>query len=450
MKKKKKKEDFNNDIIKYNNYIWKPFYDLSLNEEKTNSWFNINSYEDNNINISENINKYIKFPKEKTGELYKCFYVTLKFSFKQQQIIKRWMMAYTHMYNSTLKYIKTKYIETKELNLNYKDLRTNHLKNIRDELIKGSQHPSFNIDTTIKTHIMDGAIRLACSNYKSALTNLKEGNIKHFRIRYWKISRPFNILDIEACYFKQNTLCPKIFGKIQAFKDGEIFDLGNIGTKYNSECKLLYDRRNNNYRLYIPEKINSINVDNTKKIIVLDPGIRTFMTGLSENEVIKIGTTTKDKLTPYIKKIDKIKRNNNTKSEKKIINRCYNKIKNCITDLHWKSIAYLTNKYECILIGDLSVKGITNRKKSVLKNQSKRIGYHLSFYKFRERLKYKCDIKNCKYLEVDESYTSRTCSCCGNYKDNLNGAKIYYCDKCDLIIDRDINGCRNIYFKSLK
>ena len=27
---------------------------------------------------------------------------------------------------------------------------------------------------------------MACSNYKSALTNLKKGNIKHFRIRYWR------------------------------------------------------------------------------------------------------------------------------------------------------------------------------------------------------------------------------------------------------------------------
>ncbi len=456
MKKKKKKEDLNNNITKYNDYIWKPNYNLSLNKDKTNSWFNIEYYEDNNILVNENVTNKINFPKGKNSELCKCEYVTLKLSLKQQKIMDRWMMAYNHMYNNTLKYIKTYYIEKNELLLNYKTLRTYHLKNIRDKLIKESQHPSFKIDTTIKTHIMDGAIRLACSNYKSALTNFKEGNIKHFRIRYWKMRKPFNILDIETCYFKQNTLCPKIFGKIEAFKDKKIFNLSEIGTKYKSECKLLYNRNDNSYKLYIPEKISPINIDHSKKIIILDPGLRTFMTGLSENEVIKIGTNSTEKILSYMKKIDKINVNKNnitnpnTKSEKKIINRCHTKIKNCIKDLHWKSISYLTNKYKCILIGDLSVKGITNNENSVLSSQSKRIGYYLSFYKYRERLKYKCQTKNCKYLEVDESYTSKTCSCCGYYKENLNGSKIYKCDNCNTILDRDINGCRGIYLKSFK
>ena len=449
MKKKKKKGSLEYNITNYNDFIWIPDHSLSLNDKITNSWFDIKYYENNN-SINNKLTKYINFPKDKSSELCKCFYVTLKLNHKQQLIMKKWMMAYTHMYNNTLKFIKNQYSEKKELILNYKILRTYHLKTIRDELINGSQIPSFNYDTKIKTHIMDGAIRLACSNYKSSLSNYKEGNIKKFRIRYWKFRRPFNILDIEPQYISQNTLCPKIFGKIEAFKDGQLFDLGNIGTKYKSECKLLYDNRNNSYRLYIPEKINKIDIEHTKELVILDPGLRTFMTGLSENEVLKIGNNTTEKIVPYMKKIDKINRKDNTKSEKKIIDRCYTKIKNFIIDLHWKSISYLTDTYKCILIGDLSVKGITNNDTSVLNSKSKRIGYYLSFYKYRERLKYKCQVKNCKYLEVDESYTSKTCSCCGNYKEDLKGAKIYECKNCNVVLDRDINGCRGIYFKSLK
>jgi transposase len=41
-------------------------------------------------------------------------------------------------------------------------------------------------------------------------------------------------------------------------------------------------------------------------------------------------------------------------------------------------------------------------------------------------------------------------SLCGNIKENLGGNKIYECDNCLAIMDRDINGARNIYIKSIK
>ena len=63
------------------------------------------------------------------------------------------------------------------------------------------------------------------------------------------------------------------------------------------------------------------------------------------------------------------------------------------------------------------------------------------------RLQYKCSISNTKFKLVDEYYTSKTCSICCNYNENLKGDKIYYCNNCNTTINRDINGCRNIYMK---
>ena len=57
-----------------------------------------------------------------------------------------------------------------------------------------------------------------------------------------------------------------------------------------------------------------------------------------------------------------------------------------------------------------------------------------SFYKFQQRLDYKCISNNIKINYIDESYTSETCSKCGYYKK-------------DLVINRDINGVKNIYTK---
>jgi len=84
-----------------------------------------------------------------------------------------------------------------------------------------------------------------------------------------------------------------------------------------------------------------------------------------------------------------------------------------------------------------------------LEINNKQLAYSLSFYKFGERLSYKCLVKNCNYIKVNEYYISKTCSICSNYKEDLGSNKIYNCLKCYSIIDRDINGCRNIILKCL-
>jgi putative transposase len=140
---------------------------------------------------------------------------------------------------------------------------------------------------------------------------------------------------------------------------------------------------------------------------------------------------------------------NNNKKTRKYKESVNKRIKGLIDELHWKSIKFLTDNYKTILIGDLSTKGIVCSSTSVLKKYNKELAYALSFYKYRERLKYKCLINNSNYLMVNERYTSKVCSVCGEFKDDLDSSKIYKCKKCMSIIDRDVNGCRNIILKCL-
>ena len=46
-----------------------------------------------------------------------------------------------------------------------------------------------------------------------------------------------------------------------------------------------------------------------------------------------------------------------------------------------------------------------------------------------------------------EEYTSKTCGVCGTIN-NVGSKEVFTCSKCNLVIDRDINGTRNIYIKS--
>ena len=50
---------------------------------------------------------------------------------------------------------------------------------------------------------------------------------------------------------------------------------------------------------------------------------------------------------------------------------------------------------------------------------------------------------------VTEEYTSKTCANCGNINYDLGSSEIFNClnEKCNISIDRDVNGARNIFLK---
>lgn len=443
-KKRKEREEYilhyKSLIDEHKNRIWNPPVEPSYDEIYTNSVFTILKYtSDTKRDIHNNI--ISEFPEEE----FKTIRLEMHLYNHQKNILFRWLNAYTKMYNATIHYIKHN-----ECTLNHKTLRTVHLKAIRDKIKQGSQLPNFEDNTKIMIHILDCAIKLACSNYKSALTNLRNGNIRHFRIRYWRTNRPFRIMEIESSFFRDCSICPDILGSVRCTYDGEHFDMNKLDRINKITCTLRYITNEDKFELLVPIKIKPENNNNLKEMLIMDPGIRVFMNGLSEDEVLKIGEEMSDKIKHYLGIIDDVNNNNKIpqKIRKKIINRTNKKISNMVDELHWKVINYLISHYKTILIGDMSVKGITNNQTSVLSKMTKRVGYRLKFYKFRQRLQYKCNINKINYKVIDERFTSKMCSCCGNCKEDLYGSKIYKCDECKMIMDRDVNGCRGIYIKS--
>jgi putative transposase len=218
--------------------------------------------------------------------------------------------------------------------------------------------------------------------------------------------------------------------------------------------KIIYNIKDRKYYFVVNKRVEIKEQQTEKKVISIDPGIRTFLTGISENECIKIGSNLQEKIRPYLERIDKINRkegnkyvipNKRRKNRENQINR---KMKNIIDDFHWKIINFLTNKYSMILIGDMSSKSISSNRTGNMYEMTKRIGLKMGLYTFRERLKYKCHCKRIKYRMIRENYTSKMCSCCGKINEKLGGKKIYDCKKCGMIMDRDLNGARNIYLKS--
>ena len=74
----------------------------------------------------------------------------------------------------------------------------------------------------------------------------------------------------------------------------------------------------------------------------------------------------------------------------------------------------------------------------------------LSHYTFQQKIQNKAETEGKRVILLNEAYTSKTCTNCGNLNKTLGSKKTFSCNNCKLVIDRDINGARNILIKYLQ
>ncbi len=315
------------------------------------------------------------------------------------------------------KITKIKNTEEKKINdlFRYEILRTYVLKDIRNHIQIKSNN---NKNERIRTHILDTAIKMACASYKSCISNFINSNIKKFKIKYWRHNRNKKILEIESEFIINNKMFYNVFGDFTYKYNDEDYIL------QKETLKIMYVKDINKYYLLISEKID-LKDTKSKKYIAIDQGLKPFMACRSNDELISIGTNTSKMIKQYLLRIDNINNANNlTKQQKRKKERKYYlKLKNKMDEIHWKSIKYIISNYKYVIIGDLSMKDASNKKTSSINKENKRIGLMMKFSEFRKRLEYKCLINNIKIEIIDEAYTSKVCSTCGNCKKELKGEK---------------------------
>lgn len=68
------------------------------------------------------------------------------------------------------------------------------------------------------------------------------------------------------------------------------------------------------------------------------------------------------------------------------------------------------------------------------------------FHEFLRQMQYKCEWNGIEFIQADRFYpSSKTCSGCGMVKDDLKlSDRIYRCECCGLVIDRDYNAAINL------
>jgi IS605 OrfB family transposase len=154
---------------------------------------------------------------------------------------------------------------------------------------------------------------------------------------------------------------------------------------------------------------NSMNRNNESQIVFrhpvisLDPGIRTFQTGYCLDHTVQLGKNDLIRIKDLLLKRDEMISQDRTKKARRI----YRRILGLVNELHWKIIGFLTKNYDVIILPEFETSKMLKGKK--ISKMTKRLMQAFSFYKFKERLKMKCEERNCVLHIVDESYTSKTC-----------------------------------------
>ena len=135
------------------------------------------------------------------------------------------------------------------------------------------------------------------------------------------------------------------------------------------------------------------------------------------------------------------KTSNIIKAEKKLL-----KLNHRLTDirhnyLHQTTTEIINRKPKFIVLEDLNIKGMMKNK------QLSEVVAEQCFYEFYRQIEYKSLWNNIKFIIADRFYaSSKICSCCGAVKKDLKlSDRIYKCDNCNAVIDRDKNASINLY-----
>lgn len=180
------------------------------------------------------------------------------------------------------------------------------------------------------------------------------------------------------------------------------------------------------------------NINKGYKIKLLEKRLRRAQRKLSRKILNNIESYDQNRKPKYIRPLEDCR---NIQKQKHIVQNLYRKLTNIRNNyIHQVTTEIVKTKPSKIVLEDLNVKGLMKNK-----HVSKPIA-NLKWYEFKRQILYKAELYGIKVVLADRFYpSSKTCSCCGNYKKDLKlKDRTYICNECGLAIDRDVNAAINL------
>jgi len=346
-------------------------------------------------------------------------------------ILKEWINTTRYVYNQGVSEID----KVGNKAINFFDLRNKFVT------AKGNDLTDWELK--VPKDIRAGGLRDLTKAYKTVFSQIKSGQIKKFKVGFRSKKSGAQSIEIPKTSVKLIDRNFEIFktyglGPIKCCKRDNIPNI-----KYDMRLQLDKD---NKWYINIPFEYSSNKRIKTDQSCSLDPGIRKFQVVYSQKEVIKV-TTNYDLLRKLKDKISIFSKLRHSKTisgqnyKHKII-KLWSRHNNLVSDQHYQLANYLAHNYSTIYLPKFESQKLTKKLNRTCNFNL----LNLQHYRFKERLRFKCSELGSKLIDCTEEYTSKTCGRCGVLND-VGSSEIYKCSSCKLIIDRDINGSRNIYLK---
>jgi putative transposase len=354
----------------------------------------------------------------------------------QTETINFWLRRCKTLYNGALEHRSEVYRKTGKAITYFEQKKELPLLKLEDKSWGDIPNKSLTetlkrVDTTFKNFFRGGGYPKYKNqdNFKSIYFVKEDVRLKQNKLYLPKIKTPISITE----------------NVIEGYTS---ITLKEEGGKYY----LIFNYDNN--KLVVKDKetdllLNSVGADlGLKKLLTDSDGfeVKRFSTKL-----IKRYT---DRISELNKSLSKCKKGSkNRKKVKKQLTCTHLRLKNSRLDFQKKEankyVNYLLGENkEVLVIGDIQVSKIVNKsedKKVKSKRYLRRSFSNNSLGQFKLLLGNKAESKGLKVYFVNESYTSKACSCCGEVNDNLKlSDRIFKCNNCGEIIDRDRNGAINI------
>ena len=119
--------------------------------------------------------------------------------------------------------------------------------------------------------------------------------------------------------------------------------------------------------------------------------------------------------------------------------------KNIKDDLHWQLAAFLSKRHSAVFLAPPDLKEWTQTQRA---NGSVRLAAS-GLGLFCDRLKESCAKRGTWLPDVDENYTTKTCSACGAINWNVGSSETFCCPYCHKTMDRDLNAAKNMLLKHI-
>ncbi len=346
---------------------------------------------------------------------------------EQRTSFRRWFGAARFVYNRTLEYLKT----LTGPRLPWTDIATDIILPALPEWAE-----------EIPFQIKKMAVKEACEKFTEAKQKYRRTGVVS-ELHYKSRKSPFQTCYIPKSAVKEQGIYYTISGAMHYAEPLPISF---------QDCELSWQQ--GRWYLCVPFYTTVQAGENQARIVALDPGVRTFMTFFSPESAGVIGYHDFGRLVRLCHYLDDlISRRATSKNKKqryrmkKAENRLRWKIRDLRDELHAKAIRFLVDTFDIVLIPTFETSQMAKRGQRKIRSKTVRSMLTWAHFRFKERLKVVAGWYGKTVIEVDEAYTSKTCSWSGEIVNIGSSESIRGSD--GIQMHRDVNGARGIFLRAL-